>query len=107
MGDTHRAVGGVHVLPARSGRAIRVDPEVLILDLDIDVIVDLRIDPHAGEAGVPSSVGVIRTDAHETMDSAFDLEVAVGILALDEHGGRLDPGLLTRMVVNQLSLEAV
>jgi hypothetical protein len=52
LGDAHRAVGGVDVLPAGARGAIGVDPQVALVDLDVDVVVDLRIDPDAGEAGV-------------------------------------------------------
>ena len=56
VGDANRAVGGVDVLPARAAGAIGVDPEVALIDLDIDVVVDLGIDPDALKAGVAPSV---------------------------------------------------
>jgi hypothetical protein len=52
VGDAHRAVGGVDVLPARARRAVGVDAKLALVDLDVDVVVDHRIDPDAGEAGV-------------------------------------------------------
>ena len=41
------------------------------------------------------------------MHAAFGLEVAVGVLAFDENRRRLDAGLLARMMVDHLDLEAV
>src|SRR4029077_12407704 len=41
------------------------------------------------------------------MYTAFRLQVAVGILALDEDSCRLDPRLLAGMMVNELDLESV
>ena len=46
VGDAHGGIGGVDVLPARARCAIGVDLEVAFLDLNIDIIVDHRIDPH-------------------------------------------------------------
>jgi hypothetical protein len=39
------------------------------------------------------------------VDAALGLEIAIGVLALDQQGRRLDPGLLARMMVDQLDLQ--
>jgi hypothetical protein len=53
MGDADRARGLVDVLAAGARRAVGVDPQILVQDLDLDLVVDDRIDPDRGEAGVP------------------------------------------------------
>src|SRR5438445_7469348 len=59
MGDPDGAVGRVDVLPARARRAIGVYPEILLLNLDVDIVVDFGVDPHAREAGVAACIGVV------------------------------------------------
>src|SRR6266568_1384301 len=55
MGDAHGAVGGVHALAPRPLRAEHVDPQVLVLDLDVDV---LRLGEHGdgGRGGVDAAL---------------------------------------------------
>src|SRR6185437_3055484 len=56
VGHAHGAVGLVDVLAARPGRAVGVDAEILVLDLDFDLVVDHGIDPGRGKAGVAARV---------------------------------------------------
>ena len=67
-------VGGVDVLAAGARRAVGVDPEVALVDLDVDIVVDHRIDPDAGEAGVAPRVAVIGPDPDQPVDAAFGLQ---------------------------------
>src|SRR5690348_5032289 len=107
VGDPDRAIGRVDVLPTRARSAVSVDTQVRFVDLDVDVIVNFGIDPDARETGVPSRVGIVGADSNQAMDTAFGLEIAVGVLALDQDGCGLDPRLLTRMMVDHFDLEAV
>ena len=43
-------VGRVDVLAAGAGRAIRVDAALALVDLDVDVVVDHRVHPHATQS---------------------------------------------------------
>src|SRR3546814_1153058 len=52
MGDTHRRIGRVDMLSARARGAIGVDLEVALVDLNLDIVVDHRIDPDARKARV-------------------------------------------------------
>ncbi len=65
VGDAHRGVGHVHVLAPRPARAVGVDAEILLLDLDLDVLVDLRPDEDGGEGGVAAGPGIERADPHQ------------------------------------------
>ena len=107
MGDPHRAVGGVDVLPARARRTIGVDSQFTLVDLDLDVVVDLGINPYTGEAGVAPCRAVVRADPHQPMNPAFGLQIAIGVLALDQQRRRLDARLFARMMIDQLDLHAV
>src|SRR5690606_35228578 len=105
VGDTHRRIGGVDVLPARAGGAVGVDLEVAFLDVDLDIVVDHRVDPHRREAGVPPRGAVVGRDTHEPMHAAFGLGIAIGVLALEQQRGGLDAGLLAGLIFDDLYLE--
>ncbi len=92
--------------PPGPGGAEPVDPDLLVVDLHLDLVVDFGVDLHRGERGVAPSLRVERRDAHEPVDPAFGLEVAVGVLALDQHRGGLDPRLLGVLGVEHLGVEA-
>ncbi len=82
VSDAHRGIRGVDVLSARARRPERVDPAVRFFDVDLDLVVDDRINPSRREAGVPARVGVVRRNPDETVHARLGLEPAVGIVAL-------------------------
>jgi hypothetical protein len=84
-----------------------VYPKLRVVDFDLDIVVDLRIDPDARETSVAPGVGIIGTDPDQPVNPAFGLQIAIGILALDQDRRRLDSGLLARMMGDQLDLEPV
>ena len=53
-----------------------------------------------------AGVGVVWRDAHQAMDAAFALQPAIGVFALDQHGGGLDAGGLAAVLVDFLDLVA-
>jgi hypothetical protein len=99
-------LGLVDVLSALAASAHRLDLEVLLLDVDVDVVIDLGDDGHGGEGRLPTGLGVEGADADEPMDAVLRLEVAVGVLAADGDGGVLDACLVPRLPVEELDLEA-
>jgi hypothetical protein len=82
------------VLAAGARRAIGVDAQILVVDLDLDLVVDHRVDPDRRETGVTPGVGIERRDAHQAVDPAFRLQPAIGVGAVDPGGRRFDPRLL-------------
>ncbi len=107
VGDAHRAVGLVDVLAAGARGAIGVDAQILVVDLDLDLVVDDRIDPDRGEAGVAAVVRIERRDAHQAMHAALGLEPAIGVGAGDPDRRRFDPGLLAAALFEPFDLVAV
>ena len=105
MGDADRRFGLVDVLPAGARGAIRVDPAVALVDVDLDAVVDHGIDPDRGEARVPPGVRIERRDAHEPVHARFGLEPAMGVVALDHDRRRLDPGLVAGRLFDHLDVE--
>jgi hypothetical protein len=106
VGDAHGRVGLVDVLAARAGGAIGVDLQVVVLDLDVARVLDDRRDLDARERRLAAVLRVERGDAHEPVDALLGGEQAIGVLARDAHGRRLDAGLLPRARLEQLDLEA-
>jgi hypothetical protein len=91
VGDAHRRIGGVDVLPARARRAVGIDLEVGRVDVDLETVVDHRIDPDRAEAGVAPRRTVIGADPHQAVHAAFGLGIAIGVLALDQDRRDLMP----------------
>ena len=50
---------------------------------------------------------VVGADPDQPVDPALGLEIAIGVLALDQQRRRLDPGLLAGMMVDQFDLHPV
>ena len=106
VGDPHRRVGLVDVLAARSRGAVGVDPQLGVVDLDRDVLVDHRPDVDLGEARVAAGGGVEGRDPDQPVDAALGGEEAVGVLAAGDEGRRLQPRLLAGRCLLHLDLEA-
>ena len=93
------------MLAAGAAGAIGVDLQVVVVDLDLADVVDHRRDLDAGEARLAAVGGVERRQPHQPVDALLGAEQAVGVLAVDQERGRLDPGLLPRRGLEQLDLE--
>ena len=88
MRDPDGAVGLVHVLAAGALRAVGVDLEVALVDLDVGVVGQERRDDHRRERGVAAVRAVERRLADEPVLAALGLEDAVGVLAADREASR-------------------
>ena len=60
-------IGGVDVLAAGALGAIGVDAAIAFVDLDVDLVVDDRIDPGRRETRVAPRVGIEGRDAHQAV----------------------------------------
>jgi hypothetical protein len=82
--DPHRAVGRVDRLAARPRRAIDVDAQVLVVDLDVDL---LRLGQHRDRRrrGVDPAARLGRGHALDAVDAAFELQLREH--ALPRHAG--------------------
>ena len=104
--DADGRVGLVHVLAAGAGGAVRVDADVVVVDLDRRVVGEQRRDDHLREARMPAMRGVERAEADEPVLAALRLEDPVRVVALDRERRRLDPVLLARARLQHLRREA-
>src|SRR5690606_1875503 len=105
--DAHCGARLVDVLTTRAGRAIYVDAKVLVLDVDLDRIIDDRVDEHTRERRMTTTLRIDRRYAHEPVHALLRLQVAVRILALDLQRHALDARLFARLKVQRRHLETV
>ena len=103
--DAHRRVRGVHALPARAGRAINVDAQLVVANVDLDVV-DFRHDGDGGEARLSAARGVERRDPDQPVDPGFAPQESVRVLARDLDRRGLDPRFFSRQEVDDIRLEA-
>ncbi len=106
VGEAHRGLDLVDVLPALAAGAVGVELDVRFVQLDAAVVLDHGRDIHAGEAGVPLLGRVERRDAHQSVDAAFAVELAVGVVAGDLERGVAHAGFVTGREVFHLGLVA-
>ena len=84
------------MLAAGAARAVGVDAEVGVVDLDLGVVGEERARDDLGERGV-AAVGLVeRRQADEAVLASLGLEDPVGVLALDREGRGLEAGFLAR-----------
>ena len=76
-------------------------------DLNFAVVLDFRHDLQGGKAGLPPGIGIEGAHPHQAVYAVFALEIAVGVVPLDEDGGGFDAGLVTVLIVQQLVGEPV
>ena len=94
MRNADGRVGDIDVLAAGAARPERVDAEILVLNLEIDVV--RQFGPHEDrrERRVTPRGLIERRDAHQTMDAGFGRQQPVGVLAGHGDGGALQTGLV-------------
>src|SRR5690606_32769020 len=90
VSDTDRRVGGVHVLATRARGTVGVGAQVGRVDVNFNVVIDFRRHEHGGERGMTAVAGIVRAFAHQAVHADLGAQPAVGVLALDVHGGALD-----------------
>src|SRR5690606_24554291 len=66
--------------PAGTGRPVHVDPQVVVVDLDVDLL-RLGHHQHAGGRGVDPPLGLGDRDALHPVHAALELEVGPDALA--------------------------
>src|SRR5207244_4273203 len=84
-----------------------VHPDLVPVQLDLDVVVDLGHDLDEGEGRLAPVLSVEGADAHEPVDAPLSAQPAVGAATLDSDRDALEAGLLTLLLVDDLGLPAV
>jgi hypothetical protein len=94
------------VLAARTARAVGVDPQVALVDLDVVALRQERRDYDLRERRVPAMRRVVRREPHETVDPPLRLEQPVRVLPSDGQGCGLEARLFARARLDELGLES-
>ena len=107
MGDADGAFRLVDVLTTGTRRPVGVYLQIRGVDVDLDGIVDDRVNPDTGKASLPTSIRVERADTDKAMNAALGLQPAIGIRSGDVQRRGFDPGLLALALFHQLHFIAV
>src|ERR1051326_3436940 len=105
--DAHCRIGHIDVLAAGPAGTEGIDAQIFRADIDLDFVVDLRVDEYRRERGVASRIGIERRDAHQAMYAALRLQQAVRILGVDFEGYRFDAGAFALEAIGDDGLEAL
>src|SRR5207245_2945590 len=103
--DADGGVGRVHALTTRARGAEGVDPQVLLVDLDLDVV-RLRQDGHRRRRGVDPTGSLRLRHALDPVHAALVPEAAVDLAAADKRDDLLDPAQPAAAQVERLDLPA-
>jgi hypothetical protein len=95
------------VLPAGARRPERVDPDLVPVELDLDVLVGLGHDLDQGEGRLAAVLGVVGADPDEAVDATLGAQPAIGEPPGDGDRGALDARLLAGLGVDHVGLEPV
>jgi hypothetical protein len=107
VGDAHGGVGRVHRLTSGPGGTEHVDPQIVGVDVDGDVLVQQRDHVERRERSVAPLLRVERRDPHQPVDAGLRRELPVGEAALHDHGRAFDAGLIPRLRLDEVRLQAV
>ena len=78
------------MLTACAARAIGVDAEVIRVDIDMNLIRELRHDVAGDKRSLTLARGIEGRDAHQTVHTVFAPQSSVGIFAVNLNGHGLD-----------------
>ena len=102
MGDADGGTGLVDVLSAGAAGAVGIHPDIVRIDLHMDVVGKLRHHVAGNKGGLPLARRVEGRDADQTVHAVFAAEPAVGILTVDLDGHGLDARHIAVQVVKNL-----
>ena len=97
MRNADGGVRGVYVLPAFARGAVGIDTQILLVDIDLDRVIDFRIDGDGRKRRMSTLCRIERRDANEPMYTGFGKHHSVGEVAADDEGRGFDAGLFTSL----------
>ena len=106
VGEAHGRVGHVDVLAAGARRAVGVDPEVLLVDVDVGHVLEERGHLQRRERGLALALGVERRHPHQAVHPVLGAQPPVGVATVDQERGRRDARLRPRRDLVELDVEA-
>ena len=94
VAQAHTRLDLVHILTTGTTRAESIPRNIGRIDIDFDTVIYKRSNEYRGKRGHTFTLCIIGRDTYQTVYSVFAFEIAIGIIALDLYGSRLDPGLV-------------
>ena len=107
VGNTHRRVGGVHVLTASTGGPVGVDAQVFVADLDISQVLGFGHDGHRAGRGVDTPLGFRGWHPLHPVGAGFKLEAGIDPIADDPGNHLLVAAVLPFTGTDQLHFPAI
>ena len=106
VGNTHRRFRTVNVLTTRTGGTVNVNTQIRRVDIDINIIINFRINKRRAERRMATSAGVERTLTNQTVYAGFSTQPTVRIFASNSDGYGFNTRHFTFRLFNNFSLEA-
>src|SRR2546422_2586652 len=95
--DADGGVGNVDVLPSGATRPVRVDAEILLFDLDVDVFRQLGPDVHRRERRVAPRGLIERRDADEPANTGLRGKQTVGVITGNDERRAFQAGFVAQI----------
>lgn len=74
------------MLTAGSAGTIGINPQIILIDLHIQILLNIRHHVAGYKGGLPLSVGVERRDPHQAVDASLGFQISKGVLPVDLEG---------------------
>ena len=107
MRDTDRGRRLVDVLSACPARTVRIDTQIVHIDLDIDILLDIRHDITAHERCLTLARRIERGNPNKTVYTLFGLQIAIGVRTVYLECHRLNTRFISVQIVKYFDREAL
>ena len=102
MGDPDGGGRLVDMLSAGPAGPVCVDLQVIVDDLDVDILLDIRDHIAGGKGRLPLSRCIEGGDAHEAVHPLLGAQISVGVLSVHLKGNALDARHIAFQIVQDL-----
>ena len=93
------------MLTTCAAASVSVDAQILLVDLHIHVLLDIRHHIQRNKGSLSFSLGIEGGNTHQSVHTLLRLQIAIGIQSIDLKSHRLDTGLVTVQVIQHLQLK--
>src|SRR5260370_26402320 len=104
MRDAPCRVGSIHALATVPGRAIDIDANIVVFDLDINIVISFWKNDYLGCGGMDAPVGFGNGNTLDAMGTAFVFQAPISALASDEKRDVFDSPLRGFVAIQDFNL---
>ena len=87
------------MLSAGAAGAVSIHPQIVGIDLHIQILFNIRHHVAGNKRGLALSVGVERRNPHQAVNAAFRLQIAIGVFSIDLERDRFHTGFLAVHII--------